>query len=47
MQAPELAAVELKRCVVELGLAGVQVGSHVNTWTLGDPALEPVWKAGT
>ncbi|KAI0226555.1 hypothetical protein L0F63_000823 [Massospora cicadina] len=28
MQAPELAVQELKRCVEELGLAGVQIGSH-------------------
>jgi aminocarboxymuconate-semialdehyde decarboxylase len=43
MQAPELAVRELERCVGELGLAGVQIGSHVNAWNLSDPALFPVF----
>jgi len=43
MQAPELAARELDRCVQDLGLAGVQIGSHVNHWNLSDPALFPVF----
>jgi aminocarboxymuconate-semialdehyde decarboxylase len=30
--------------VTQLGLAGVQIGSHVNEWTLSDPALFPVFK---
>jgi aminocarboxymuconate-semialdehyde decarboxylase len=34
MQAPELAAQELRRCISELGLKGVQIGSHVNDWNL-------------
>lgn len=46
MQSPELAVQELKRCVTELGLKGVQIGSHVNDWALGDSALFPVFKAG-
>src|SRR4029079_16345727 len=33
------------RCVWELGLRGVQIGSHVNDWELGDPALFPVFEA--
>lgn len=45
MQSPELAVQELKRCVTELGLKGVQIGSHVNDWALGDSALFPVFKA--
>lgn len=45
MQAPELAVPELERCVNELGLAGVQVGSHVNGWNLCDDNLHPVWAA--
>ncbi len=42
MQAPDLAVRELERCL-ELGLAGVQIGSHVNEWNLSDPALFPVF----
>jgi aminocarboxymuconate-semialdehyde decarboxylase len=44
MQAPELAAAELERCMRELGMAGVQIGSHVNDWNLSDPALFPVFE---
>ena len=44
MQAPELAVQELHRCVKELGLAGVQIGSHVNDWNLNDPALFEVFE---
>lgn len=39
MQAPELACQELERCVNELGLAGVEVGSHVGAWNLDAPEL--------
>jgi len=42
LQAPELAIRELARCM-EIGLAGVQIGSHVNAWNLSDPALFPVF----
>jgi len=45
MQAPELAVQELRRCVEELGLPGVQIGSHVNDWNLDEPALTPVFEA--
>ncbi|KAL7754346.1 hypothetical protein RI367_000327 [Sorochytrium milnesiophthora] len=45
MQAPELAVPELRRCVQELGLRGVQIGSHVNEWNLDAPELDPVWEA--
>jgi aminocarboxymuconate-semialdehyde decarboxylase len=45
MQAPELAVRELERCVRELGLAGVQIGSHVNDWNLSEEALFPVFEA--
>ena len=45
MQSPELAVGELRRCVQELGLAGVQIGSHVNGWNLSDKELFPVFKA--
>ncbi len=45
MQAPDLAIQELERCVKELGLLGVQIGSHVNNWNLSDPLLLPVFEA--
>jgi len=45
MQAPALAVRELERCVKTLGLAGVQIGSHVNDWNLSDPALFEVFAA--
>src|SRR4051812_3245569 len=44
LQSPDAAVQELERCVRELGLAGVQIGSHVNDWNLSDPALFPVFE---
>ena len=44
LQSPELALVELERCVRDLGFAGVQIGSHVNDWNLSDPALFPFFE---
>ncbi len=45
MQAPDLAVAELERCVKELGMAGIQISSHVNEWNLDHPALFPVFEA--
>jgi aminocarboxymuconate-semialdehyde decarboxylase len=45
LQAPSLAVQELERCVKHLGLAGVQIGSHVNDWNLSDAALFDVFAA--
>eukprot|EP00051_Salpingoeca_urceolata_P027842 m.483562 g.483562 ORF g.483562 m.483562 type:complete len:359 (+) comp22982_c0_seq1:58-1134(+) len=45
MQAPELAARELERCMKELGMAGCQIGSHIGDWNLDDPNLAPFWEA--
>ena len=45
MQAPELAADELRRAMRKLGLKGAQIGSNVNGRNLDDPALEPLWAA--
>ncbi|KAL1917072.1 uncharacterized protein VTP21DRAFT_5270 [Calcarisporiella thermophila] len=45
MQAPDLAVQELRRCINELGLAGIQIGSHINDWNLDAPELEPIWAA--
>lgn len=45
MQAPDLAVLEMKRCVRELGFPGVQIGSHINTWDLNAPELYPIYAA--
>lgn len=45
MQDPQLAIQELERCMGELGLAGVQIGSHINDWNLNDPELFPFFEA--
>ena len=45
LQAPELAADELKRAMTELSLRGAMIGSNVNGRNLDDPALEPYWAA--
>jgi len=44
LQDPQLAIQELERCTDELGLAGVQIGTHVNAWNLDRPELFPVFK---
>jgi len=44
MQAPDLAVRELERCM-KLGLAGIQIGSHVNDWNLDAPELFEVFAA--
>jgi aminocarboxymuconate-semialdehyde decarboxylase len=45
LQAPELAASELKRSMTELGLRGAMIATHVRGRNLDDPALEPFWTA--
>ena len=42
LQDPDRAIAELERCVSELGLAGVQIGTHVHGWNLDHPELFPV-----
>lgn len=48
MQDPDLAIAELERCVGDLGLAGVQVGTLIsgprNDWNLSEEALFPVFQ---
>ncbi len=39
MQAPDLATRELTRCMRELGLSGIQIGSNVNGRNLDEPEL--------
>jgi len=45
LQDTDLAIAELERCVTELGLAGVQIGTHVGDRDLDDPAIEAVLAA--
>jgi aminocarboxymuconate-semialdehyde decarboxylase len=45
LQAPELAADELRRAMTQLGLRGAMIGSNVGGRNLDDPALEPFWAA--
>jgi aminocarboxymuconate-semialdehyde decarboxylase len=45
MQEPELAVQELERCVRELGLAGIEIGSHINGRNLDDPRVVEVFTA--
>ncbi len=44
LQSPELAIKELERCM-SIGLAGVEIGSHVNDWNLSDEELFPFFEA--
>jgi aminocarboxymuconate-semialdehyde decarboxylase len=45
MQAPALAADELRRAIRSLGLKGAQIGSNINGRNLDDPAFEPLWES--
>lgn len=45
LQSPELSVKELERCMNDLGMAGVEIGSHVNDWNLNDENLFPVYAA--
>jgi aminocarboxymuconate-semialdehyde decarboxylase len=45
MQKPDLAIRELERCVRELKLSGVEIGSNVNGANLDSPELFPVFEA--
>ena len=45
LQDTDLAIQELERCVRDLGLAGVQIGSNVNQRNLNDPLLFPFFEA--
>ena len=47
MQDADLSIRELERCQSSLGLAGVQIGSHVNGWNLDDERIFPVLEAAS
>jgi len=44
MQDPDLAVKELRRCMQDLGLRGIQIGSHINSWNLNAPELFPIFE---
>ncbi|HEY6929302.1 MAG TPA: amidohydrolase family protein [Thermoanaerobaculia bacterium] len=45
MQGPDLAIAELERCVRDLALSGVEIGSNVNGANLDSPELFPIFEA--
>lgn len=49
MQSPALAVTELRRCAEQLGLRGIEIGSHIDTanghWNLNHPLVFPVLEA--
>lgn len=45
MQAPKLAIKELERCIKELGLHGVEIGTNINEWNLNAPEVFEVLEA--
>jgi aminocarboxymuconate-semialdehyde decarboxylase len=45
LQAPQLAVQELKRCIGELGLRGIEISSHVAGRELADPEFRPFFAA--
>ena len=47
MQDVELAIKELERCVNELGLLGVEIGSNVNQMNLSDEKFFPIFQAAS
>lgn len=47
MQDPLLAVEEIKRCILDLGMSGIQIGSHINNWNLDAPELIPIWKVSS
>ncbi len=44
LQDPQLACRELDRAMSDLGLAGVEIGTHINEWNLDEPALFPFFQ---
>ncbi len=45
MQSPDLAVKELERCIKDLKLSGIEIGSHINEWNLDNENLFPVFEA--
>ncbi|HEY4560836.1 MAG TPA: amidohydrolase family protein, partial [Lysobacter sp.] len=47
LQSPRLAVQELERCMDQLGLQGVQIGSHIGDWNLDAPELFEFFQAAS
>ena len=47
LQDPEKAIIEMQRCIKELGLAGIQIGSNINGKNLNDESLFSVFEAAS
>lgn len=45
LQDIDLSIKEMERCVKELKMPGVEIGSNINNKNLSDPYFEPFWKA--
>jgi len=45
MQSPDHAVREMERCIKDLKLSGIEIGSHVNDWNLDNENLFPVYEA--
>jgi len=45
MQDADLSIAELERCHHALGLAGIQIGTHINGWNLDDERVFPILEA--
>ncbi|MBL0028632.1 MAG: amidohydrolase [Rhodanobacteraceae bacterium] len=45
LQSPQLAIQEMERCIDQLGISGIQIGSHVNDWNLDAPELFEFFEA--
>ena len=45
MQSTDLAITELERCIKNLNLAGVEIGSNVNELNLDEPQFHPIFEA--
>jgi len=45
MQSPKLAIKEMERCMKELKLSGIEIGTHVNDWNLDNENLFEIFEA--
>ena len=45
LQDMDLAIKEMERCVKELKMPGLEIGSNINNRNLSDPYFDPFWKA--
>lgn len=45
LQDVDLAIKELERCILELKMPGIEIGTNINQKNLSDPYLDPFWQA--